>query len=163
MKECIEALQELRWMQLHEINSGLDLAEENDFSLASMPEKCPTLANEANVIVLFDNVQSLPLLSQSNIGGLDSITSQDISLTQSCSNLEKSVEHTSLVDLMDAQEVKISEVSDMSNDLRMVIVKDNKPVLEEIKLTNDENVELPKKMKAIVNSGLEVEETTANK
>jgi predicted component of type VI protein secretion system len=64
---------------------------------------------------------------------------------------------------MDAQEVKISEVSDMSNDLRMVIVKDNKHVLKEIKLTNDENIELPKKMKAIVNYGLEVEETTPNK
>ena len=45
----------------------------------------------------------------------------------------------------------------------MVIVKDDKPILEETKLTKHENAKLPKKLKAIINSSLEVEETTANK
>ena len=109
MKECIETLQELRRMQMYEINISLDLVEENDFSLTSMPEECVTLANEANVIVQCDNLQNLPLPSQSIIGGLDNIASQDISLTLLCSNFEKSAEHISSVYLMNVQEVKIFE------------------------------------------------------
>lgn len=128
-----------------------------------MPEECVTQANEANVIVVFDNLQNLLLPSQSNIGGLDSITLQVISLTQLCSSFEKSAEHISSVDLMDVQEVKISEFSDLSSDLRIVPVKDDEPILEETKLTKHKNAELPKNLKAIINFGLEIEETTSNK
>ena len=155
MKKCIKALQELRCMQLHEVNISLGLAEENGFSLASMLEECVTPANEANAIVLFDNLQNLPLSSQSIIGSLDSIASQDIFRTQLCLKFEKSAEHISSIDLMDAQEVKISKFLDLSSDLRMVHVKDDKPILKETKLT--------KKLKTIINFGLEVEETTTNK
>ena len=89
-------------MQLHEVNISLGLAEENGFSLASMPKTCVTLANEANAIVLFDNLQNLPLPSQLIIGGLDNIASQDIFLTQLCSDFEKSTEHINLIHLMNA-------------------------------------------------------------
>ena len=74
-----------------------------------MPEECVTPTNEANVFVQFDNLQNLPLPSQSIIGGLDNIASQDISLTLLCSNFEKFAEHISSVDLMNVQEVKISQ------------------------------------------------------
>jgi hypothetical protein len=43
MKECIEALQELRPIQLHEVNFSLGLAEGNGLFLASIPEECETL------------------------------------------------------------------------------------------------------------------------
>jgi len=43
MKECIEALQELHPMQLHEVNVSLGLAKRNGLFLASMPEECETL------------------------------------------------------------------------------------------------------------------------
>jgi len=64
---------------------------------------------------------------------------------------------------MDVQEVKISEFTDLSSDLRMVLIKDKKPILDETKLTKHENIELSKKFKTIINSGLEVEETIAKK
>ena len=117
MKECIEALQELRRMQLHEVNISLGLAKKNGFSLAFMPEEYVIPANEANAIVLFDNVQNLLLPSQSIIGGLNSIASQDIFLIQLCSNFEKLAKHISLVDLMNAQKVQIYEFSGSSSDL----------------------------------------------
>jgi hypothetical protein len=68
-------LQGLHGMQLHEVNASLGLAKGNGFSLTSMLEKCVTPVNEANVMILFDNIQNLPLPSQSIIGGLDNIVS----------------------------------------------------------------------------------------
>jgi len=45
----------------------------------------------------------------------------------------------------------------------MVIVNDDKPILKDTKFTKYENAKLPKKLKVINNSDLEVEETTTNK
>ena len=64
---------------------------------------------------------------------------------------------------MNVQEVKIFEFSDLSSDLRIVLIKDDKPILEETKHTKHKNAKFSKKLKAIINSGLEIEETTANK
>jgi len=64
---------------------------------------------------------------------------------------------------MEPQDVKISELSYLSSDLRMVIVKDDKPILKETKFTKFKNTKFPKKLKAIINYGVEVEKTTTNK
>jgi hypothetical protein len=64
---------------------------------------------------------------------------------------------------MNVQEVKIFKFSDLSSDLRMIIVKDDKPILEDTKFIKYENAKLPKILKVIINSDLEVEETTTNK
>jgi hypothetical protein len=64
---------------------------------------------------------------------------------------------------MEPQDVKISELSYLSSDLRMTIVKDDKPILEETKFTKFKNTKFPKKLKAIINYDVEVEKTTAKK
>lgn len=64
MKECIEALQELRCIQQHDVTVSLGLADMSDLSLVFIPEECVNPANEANVIILFDNLQNFPLLSE---------------------------------------------------------------------------------------------------
>lgn len=71
----MEALQVFRCIQLHEVNISLGLADMDFLSLASMPKEYIIPANEANVIVLFDNIQNILLRSQSIIRGLDSIVS----------------------------------------------------------------------------------------
>ncbi len=68
-------------MQLHEVNVYLDLVYGDGLLLVVMPEECVICANEADVIVSFDNLRKPSLLLQSIIGSLDSIASQDIFLT----------------------------------------------------------------------------------
>ena len=61
MKQCIEALQKLRCMELQEINVSFGLADEVGFSVASKPKECVIPTNEANIIVLLIIFKTSPI------------------------------------------------------------------------------------------------------
>lgn len=62
-------------------------------SIVSMPGEGVIFDDEIVAIVLLDNLEYLPLPSESIMEGLQCIASHDISLTQMCSHFKKSAEH----------------------------------------------------------------------
>ena len=77
-------------------------------------------------------------------------------LTQLCSEFDNSAKHITSIDLMDAQ-VKMSKISNLAYDPKMVLDNVEVSTLEEAKPIEHENVGLS------IDTGLEVEETKTYK
>ena len=56
IKECTETMQELRRMQMFELNLSLGLEARDKGPLISMPKKCLIQATESNAIVLYNSL-----------------------------------------------------------------------------------------------------------
>ena len=141
LKECTQTMQELRRMQMLELNLGLGLEVMVEGPLASMLKEYSISATESNAIVLYNSLQNLSLPSQAIIGDFDNIASQQILLTQLCSEFDNSAEHITAIDVMIAQ-VKLSEFSDLANDPKKIPDEVENPTVEEAKLIKHENVDL---------------------
>ena len=68
-------MQELRRMQMLELNLGLGLEVREEEPLASMPKECLIPTTESNAIVLYNSLQNLSLPSQAIIGDFKNIAS----------------------------------------------------------------------------------------
>ena len=138
-------MQELRRMQMFELNLGLGVEVRDEGSIAT----------ESNAIVLYNGLHNISLPSQAIIGNFENIASQEISVTQLCSEFGSSVEDITAIDVMNAQ-VKLSEGSGLANDPKL-IPEEIDPAVEEAQHTEHENAAV------FVDTNLEVEETKAYK
>ena len=85
---------------MFELNLGLGVEVRDEGSIAT----------ESNAIVLYNGLHNISLPSQAIIGNFENIASQEISVTQLCSEFGSSVEDITAIDVMNAQ-VKLSEGS----------------------------------------------------